>query len=112
MVPVPGVVLTSSFPSRRSLGRSIERAGDPLDRSQHLGRIIACELVCAARGIDLRQPLQPAEPTAAALAALREAGVAGPGPDRWLSPELGRAEAMVMSGEMLAAVERVTGPLD
>ena len=78
----------------------------------NLGRIIACELVCAARGIDLRRPLQPAEPTAAALAALREAGVAGPGPDRWLSPELGRAEAMVMSGEMLAAVERVTGPLD
>ena len=78
----------------------------------NLGRIIACELVCAARGIDLRQPLQPAEPTAAALAALREAGVAGAGPDRWLSPELGRAEALVMSGEMLAAVERVTGPLD
>jgi histidine ammonia-lyase len=78
----------------------------------NLGRIIACELVCAARGIDLRQPLQPAAPTAAALAALREAGVAGAGPDRWLSPELGRAEAMVMSGEVLAAVERVTGPLD
>jgi histidine ammonia-lyase len=78
----------------------------------NLGRIIACELVCAARGVDLRAPLKPAEPTAAAVAALREAGVPGAGPDRWMSPELGRAEALVMSGELLAAVERVTGPLD
>jgi histidine ammonia-lyase len=78
----------------------------------NLGRIIACEMVCAARGIDLRLPVQPATPTATAVAALRDAGVAGPGPDRWLSPELARAEALVMSGEMLAAVERVTGPLD
>ena len=78
----------------------------------NLARIIACEMVCAARGIDLRAPVQPAAATAAAVAALRDAGVAGPGPDRWLSPELGRAEALVISGEMLAAVERVTGTLD
>jgi histidine ammonia-lyase len=78
----------------------------------NLGRIICCEMVCAARGIELRAPLQPAAATAAALAALRAAGVAGPGPDRWMSPELGRAETLVMSGEMLAAVERVSGTLD
>ena len=78
----------------------------------NLARIIACEAVCAARGIELRQPVEPAAPTAAAVAALRGAGVAGVGPDRWLSPELARAEALVASGELLAAVERVTGPLD
>ena len=78
----------------------------------NLGRIISCELVCAARGIDLRQPLQSARPTSAAVAALRDAGVGGSGPDRWLSPELARADSLVMSGELLAAVERVTGPLD
>ena len=78
----------------------------------NLGRIISCELVCAARGIDLRQPLLPAHPTSAAVAALRAAGVGGSGPDRWLSPELARADSLVMSGELLAAVERVTGPLD
>jgi histidine ammonia-lyase len=78
----------------------------------NLARVITCELVCAARGIDLRQPVEPAAATAAAVAALRAAGVAGAGPDRWLSPELGRAEALVTSGELLAAVERVTGPLD
>ena len=78
----------------------------------NLGRIIACELVCAARGIELRQPLHPAEATAAAVVALREAGVAGAGPDRWLSPELARAENAVVSGEVLAAVERIIGALD
>ena len=78
----------------------------------NLGRIIACEMVCAARGIDLRAPILPAAATAAAVAALRDAGVAGSGPDRWMSPELGRAETLVMSGDMLAAVERVSGTLD
>ena len=78
----------------------------------NLTRIIACELVCAARGLELRRPLQPAQATAAAVAALRDAGVGGAGPDRWLSPELARAEAAVVSGAVLSAVERVTGPLD
>jgi histidine ammonia-lyase len=78
----------------------------------NLGRIIACEAVCAARGIELRHPVAPAAPTAAAVAALRDAGVGGVGPDRWLSPELASAEALVMSGGLLAAVERVTGALD
>ncbi|HEY7628843.1 MAG TPA: histidine ammonia-lyase [Ilumatobacteraceae bacterium] len=78
----------------------------------NLGRIVACELVCAARGIELRQPLQPAVGTAAAVAALREAGVGGPGPDRWLSPELARAEQAVADGTVLAAVEQAIGSLD
>ena len=77
----------------------------------NLTRIIACEAVCAARGLDLRAPLQPAAATAAALAALRHAGVSGPGPDRWLSPELAAAEALVGSGGLVRAVEQVTGPL-
>lgn len=78
----------------------------------NLGRIIACELACAARGIELRSPLQPAAATAAAVGALREAGVGGAGPDRWLSPELARAENAVVSGQVLASVEQVIGPLD
>ena len=77
----------------------------------NLGRIVACELVCAARGLELRAPIAPGAATAAAVAALRLAGVGGPGPDRWQSPELAIAERLVMSGELLAAVETVTGPL-
>jgi len=86
----------------RKLGRSVA----------NLGRIVACELVCAARGLDLRAPLAPGAATGAARAALREAGVGGAGADRWQSPELAAAEQLVMSGELLAAVERVTGPLE
>src|SRR5262249_52721698 len=43
-----------------------------------LRRILAVEAVCAARGLDLRAPLAPAEGTAAALVAIRGAGVPGP----------------------------------
>ena len=79
--------------------------------SANLGRILAVELSCAARGLDLRAPLDPAAATGAALAALR-AEVAGPGPDRFLAPELAAAEALVRSGGLLAATEAVTGPLE
>jgi histidine ammonia-lyase len=77
----------------------------------NLGRILACELVCAARGLELRAPLPPAAGTAAALAALRRAGVPGDGPDRWQSPELAAAERLVLSGGLVAAVETTIGPL-
>jgi histidine ammonia-lyase len=77
----------------------------------NLGRILAAEVVCAARGVDLRQPLRASAPVAAAVAAVRKAGIDGPGPDRWLAPELGLAERLVRSGDLVAAVEAITGPL-
>jgi histidine ammonia-lyase len=76
----------------------------------NLERILAVELVCAARGLDLRAPLTPAPGTGAALAATR-AVIGGPGPDRWLAPELAAAEAVVHSGAVLAAVESAIGRL-
>ena len=76
----------------------------------NLGRILAVELATAARAIDLRAPLQPAAGTAAALAAVR-ARVAGPGPDRFLSPDLLAAEELVRDGSLVAAVEAAVGPL-
>ena len=77
----------------------------------NLARILAVELVCAARAIELRAPLAPAAGTGAALAALRAAGVAGAGPDRWLSPELAAAEQLVLDGALLAAVQDAIGEL-
>jgi histidine ammonia-lyase len=76
----------------------------------NLARILAVELACAARALDLRAPLRPAPGTAAALAAVRTR-IAGPGPDRYLSPELAAVEALVGSGDLLDAVEAVTGAL-
>jgi histidine ammonia-lyase len=76
----------------------------------NLARIVAVELACAARGLDLRAPLLPAPGTAAALSVLRSR-VPGPGPDRWISPELAEVEELVRSGAVLAAVEEAVGPL-
>lgn len=78
----------------------------------NLTRILAVELSCAARGLDLRAPLAPAPATAAALAALRGAGVEGPGPDRFLAPELAAAEELIASGALLAATDAAIGPLE
>lgn len=60
----------------------------------NLRRILAIELVAAARAIELRAPLRPAPATAEAISALRE-HVPGTGPDRFLAPELEAAEEFV-----------------
>jgi histidine ammonia-lyase len=87
-----------------SAARKLRRAVDGL------GRVLAVELLTAARGLDLRAPFAPAPATGAVLTGLR-ATVAGPGPDRYLAPEIQAAFAYVMSGGALAAAESVTGPL-
>ncbi|MER7624611.1 histidine ammonia-lyase [Streptomyces sp. NPDC126503] len=77
----------------------------------NLNRIIAVELYAATRGIELREGLTPAPASRAAIDALRAAGVQGPGPDRFLAPDLAAADAFVREGRLVAAVEAVTGPL-
>ncbi|MEU3215488.1 histidine ammonia-lyase [Streptomyces sp. NPDC006971] len=79
----------------------------------NLARIIAVELYAATRAIELRaaEGLTPAPASRAAVEALRAAGVEGPGPDRFLSPDLAAADAFVRRGALVAAVEPVTGPL-
>jgi histidine ammonia-lyase len=76
-----------------------------------LRRIVAVELVAAGRALDLRAPLTPARGTGAALAALREV-VPGPGPDRYLAPELAAAERLIESGALPTAVEAAVGGLE
>ncbi len=87
-----------------SAARKLRRSVDAL------GRVVAVELLAAARALDLRAPLVPAPVTAAVRNGLR-ATVPGPGPDRVLAPELAAAVAYVAGGEALAAAERVAGPL-
>ena len=69
----------------------------------NVGRILAIELVAAARALDLRAPLRPAAATAAVRDALRQT-VAGPGTDRWLAPELAAATDFVRAGGVQTAV--------
>src|SRR5687767_11069522 len=68
-----------------------------------LSRVLAIEIVTAARALDLRAPLEPAAPTAAVRDAVRAAGVAGPGPDRHLAPEIETVVGLVGSGALLPA---------
>ncbi|AQA12341.1 histidine ammonia-lyase [Streptomyces malaysiensis] len=77
-----------------------------------LARVLAVELVAATRAIELRAGLEPALASRAVLTAVRRAGVEGPGEDRYLAPDLAAADAFVRSGELIGAVESVTGPLD
>ncbi|MHB8690968.1 MAG: histidine ammonia-lyase [Solirubrobacteraceae bacterium] len=76
----------------------------------NLRRILAVELACAARALELRAPLEPAAATAAAVSVLRTR-VPGPGEDRWLSPELTAVEELLASGAVLHGVEAVAGAL-
>jgi histidine ammonia-lyase len=89
-----------------SAARKLRRAVDGLSR------VIAIEVLAGARALDLRAPLEPGPATAAVRDGLRsEAGVPGPGPDRYLAPEIRDAVEYVRSGRAIAAAEAVTGPL-
>ncbi len=76
-----------------------------------LSRVVAVEVLTAARALDLRAPLTPAPATGAVVELLRSNGVAGPGPDRHLSPEIEATVDLVQSGAVLAAAESVIGEL-
>jgi histidine ammonia-lyase len=77
----------------------------------NLTRIVAIELYAATRAIELREGLTPAPASRAVIDAVRAAGVQGPGPDRFLAPDLAAADAFVRAGLVVSAVEPVTGPL-
>jgi histidine ammonia-lyase len=69
-------------------GRKLRKVVD------NLRRVVAIELVTAARALDMRAPLKPAPITGALLAKLRKE-VPSVGPDRFLAPELEAAERLL-----------------
>jgi len=87
-----------------SAARKLRRSLDGLTR------VIAIEILTAARALDLRAPLEPSPATGAVLKLLRER-VPGPGPDRHLSPEIEAAVDLVRTGALVAAVEDTIGEL-
>lgn len=87
-----------------SAARKLRRSVDGLTR------VLAIELLTAARGVQLRAPLRPSAGTAAVLARLADQ-VAPPGPDRFLSPDIEAVVEMVRGGDLVRAVESETGPL-
>ena len=69
-------------------GRKLRKVAD------NLRRVLAVELVTAARALEMRAPLKPAKVTGELLAKLRKV-VPGVGPDRFLAPELSAAEDLL-----------------
>ena len=69
-------------------GRKLRKVAD------NLRRVLAVELVTAARALEMRAPLKPAKVTGELLAQLRKV-VPGVGPDRFLAPELSAAEDLL-----------------
>lgn len=72
--------------------------------------VLAIEVICAARALDLRAPLRPAAGTAAALSSLREV-VAPLDGDRELTGDVEAVERIVTDGTLLGTVEDAVGPL-
>lgn len=73
---------------------------------ENLARILAIELVTASRAVELRTGLTPAPATGRVIQELRKS-VQGPGSDRFLSPELEAATALVNSGAVTSAAREV-----
>ncbi len=88
-----------------SAARKLRRSVDGLSR------VLAVEVLTAARGLQLRAPLEPAPATRAVVAALVGAGAGTPGPDRHLAPEIEVAHRLVVDGTVRRVVEEVTGRL-
>ncbi|CAB4689649.1 unannotated protein [freshwater metagenome] len=88
-----------------SAARKLRRSVDGLTR------VVAIELMTAARALELRAPLTPSPASAAVIGLLRSHGVEGPGPDRHLSPEIEAAVGLVASGAVLSTVEEEIGSL-
>jgi histidine ammonia-lyase len=72
-------------------------------------RIVAIEMVSAAEAVELRG-MAPAAATGAVIRRIRQ-DIPRMEVDRFLAPDLAAAERLVCSGELLAAAETVTGPL-
>jgi histidine ammonia-lyase len=84
--------VSMGWAAARKLRRSIDA----------VAQVLAVELLTAARALELRAPLEPGPATAAVLHAVR-GSVPGPGPDRYLAPEIEEAQRIVRTGAAVVA---------
>jgi histidine ammonia-lyase len=84
--------------------RKLRRAIDGLTR------VLAIEVMTAARGLALRSPLEPGASTGAVVELVAGVG-AVPGPDRFLTPEIEAITALVESGTVVARASEAVDEL-
>lgn len=73
-------------------------------------RVLACEVLCAAQGMEFHRPLRGGRGAEAAYQHVRQ-HVRPLGRDRTLHRDLETVERLIRSGSLLAAVEAACGPL-
>jgi histidine ammonia-lyase len=73
-------------------------------------RVLAIEFLAACQGLELLSPLKTSAALRAALRAVRKV-VPSLGEDRVLSEDIERMTALLQSGKVLAAAQRVAGPV-
>jgi histidine ammonia-lyase len=76
----------------------------------HTARVLACELLCAAQGLEFHLPLRPSRAVQTAQRHIRE-HVRPLGRDRTLHRDLEAVERLIRTGSLLAAVEIESGAL-
>jgi len=82
-----------------------------LEATRHAEYVLGIELLCAARGLDLRLPLEAGAGVRAAWRTFRE-HIAPFDGDRVLAPDIEMAARLVREGLLVAAAEAVVGPLE
>jgi histidine ammonia-lyase len=73
-------------------------------------KVVGIELLCAAQGLDLGEPLRPGGGVDVAYKVLRKVVPTLAG-DRFLAPDLAAAELLVRDGSLVLAVEKKVGEL-
>ena len=76
-------------------------------------RVLAVELMCAARSFDFRKPYRPGAAGSAAYQVIRKSAnaVSPETRDTWTTPQIEGVTALILNGEILAAAESAVGPL-
>lgn len=83
-----------------------------LEATTLVGHVLAIEAAAAAQGLDLRSSTLKSSPALEAARAAIRSRVPKLERDRVLAPDLAALTELVLSGELVHAVEKVVGPLD
>jgi len=81
------------------------------DIAENVEIVIAIELICGCQALDMRVPVLPAKATGQVLDTVREK-IAHWKEDRFIHNDIEAARDLIRSGEIVQAVEKITGKLN
>ena len=78
---------------------------------ENLGCILAVEALCTVQALELRAPLRPGPAASTVMKRLRRE-VSFLEKDRFLAPDLKKAEELVRTGELVRSAQEAAGALE